>query len=206
MMRRFRELILVLTALLLSAALVRVGRPSRALAVALAGAAGVALLVWLERRERRWPRLVRHVRFAQQVSDDRLWPLLDAAEDALAAVAIEGRELGRALEPVARGVIDLARRALALGRIRAGHERTLARISLEPVATRLELDSRAEVARLDAELESLKRTLATIGPSVRHLRLLAQTGEADVHAGEPAHEVEAHLETLRHALAEEMAS
>jgi hypothetical protein len=206
MKRRIREAMLVVSAAAMASALAAAGRPVRALEAAAVGAVGVALLLWLEARERRWPRLARLVRFTAQVTDERMWPLLDSAEDALAAIALDGREFARSLEPVARGVIDLARRALALGRIRAGHEGTLARIALEPEPTALELESRAEVARLDAELESLRRTLLTIGPSVRHLGLLAATGAAGAAAGESPSEVESRLATLRHALAEEMTS
>lgn len=206
MIKRIRETISSAVALALGAAVAASGRWPRATAVAGVGALGLALLLVLGARERRWPRLLRVMRFDADATDERLWPLIDSAEDALAAIALDGRAFQRSLEPVGRGVIDLARRALALGRIRAGHERALARIELEPEPTALELESRAEVTRLDAELESLRRTLVTIGPSVRHLRLLAATGEAGAAAGESPSEVESRLETLRHALAEEMAS
>src|SRR5207302_9529851 len=137
------------------------------------GGAGAAILRWLG-RERRWPRLVRVARAAARVGDERLWPLLDSAEDALLAIALDGRDFRRSLEPIERDVVNLARRAMALGRIRAGHEATLARIALEPEPTALELESRAELKRLDVELESLRRALVTIRPSVRHLRLVAR--------------------------------
>ncbi|HZS41893.1 MAG TPA: hypothetical protein VFF06_33920 [Polyangia bacterium] len=206
MIERIREAVLAVVALALAVALVSAGATTRAAAAAAVGAAGVALTVWLGGRERRWPRLTRHARAASRVSDERLWPLLDSAEDALRAIALDGREFRRALAPIERDAIGLAQRALALGRIRAGHEATLARIALEPEPTALELESRTEVKRLDAELESLRRALVTIGPSVRHLRLLAATGEAGAAGGDSPSEIESRLATLRHALAEEMAS
>jgi hypothetical protein len=107
------------------------------------------------------------------------------------------------LEPVGRSVIDLAARAVALGRVRLGHEATLARVEREARATELVRAARAELARVAGDLEQVRAVLVTIGPSVRHLALLVRTEEIGV-AWEAPLELEARVSALREALAEEL--
>jgi hypothetical protein len=202
-----RALVLGVIALVLGVMLAARGHAGRAGAVGAVGASGVVAVLRSTRRARRWAQLERRAgRRTLRAADARLAALLDGAEDALAAIAVDGRDFRAALAPVELAVVDLARRALALGRVRAGHEATLARLAAEPHAGTLAAESRAEVERLDVELEALRRAVVAIGPSVRHLRLLADAGTAGANAGESPAEIETRLVALRHALAEELRS
>jgi hypothetical protein len=132
-------------------------------------------------------------------NDARVVPTLDAAEDALFAIALEGKEL----DPLKEQVIDLVRRAIGLSAVRAGHEATLAKIFLEAQASQLELEVRAEHARVNFDLEQIRGVLATVGPSVRHLRLM--TTAEKLSAGDAPAELHQRVADLRSALSEELA-
>jgi hypothetical protein len=199
-MRRIREWTLLGGGGVLSLALLGGGEPVRGAVVAALGAVGAAVVSRAQRWTSRWPRLHKVLGREVDRGDERLEPTLDAAEDALRALAVEGLPFGRALDPVREGVIDLTRRACGLSRVRAGHEATLARIFLETRATQLELAARSEHARVSAELEQIRAVLHTIGPSVRHLRLLTRTEE--LSNGQTPAEVEERVASLREALGE----
>jgi len=200
--RKLREWMLLGGAAVLGLALDGGGEPIRGAVVAALGALGATLVSRLG-GTRRWPRLLRLLGRALQEYDDRLEPTLDAAEDALSALAVEGAPFGRSLAPVREGVGDLTRRALGLGRVRLGHEATLARVFLESQAAQLERAARAEHARVSAELEQIRGVLHTIGPSVRHLALLTRTEQ--LHTGQAPAELEERVASLREALSEELA-
>jgi hypothetical protein len=218
--RKIREWALLSGGAVLGLALVGGGEPIRGAVVAALGALGAALVSRAGRLPRRWPRLEKALgrmtvgepsgaRRGAAASlwraawpllvDGRLEPALDAAEDAL--LALEG--VDTMLAGVRQGVLDLARRALGLSHLRAGHEATLARIFLETRASELELQARAEHARLSAELEQIRGVLATIGPSVRHLSLVASAEQLDT--GQAPAELEERVALLRAALHEELA-
>jgi hypothetical protein len=203
-MKRVREWILVGVGAVMAAALAHGGELVRGAVVAALGALGAALVSRAGRRAPRWPRLGKRLgRRALAGLDERLEPALDAAEDALAAVDVDGARLGRVLVPVADGVVDLVRRAVGLSTVRSGHEATLARIELETRASALEQQTRAALLRVGGELEQIRSVLATVGPSVRHLHLLQRAQELD-HGQAPA-ELDHHVASLRDALDEELA-
>jgi hypothetical protein len=204
--RKLREWILLGCGGVLALALIGGGEPIRGAVVAALGAVGAALVSYLGRLPRRWPRLRKalgRARFA--ALDDRLHPVLDAAEDALLALAVEGDGFGSSLADVRPAVLDLSRRALGLSRIRAGHEATLAGVvfDLRPDTPKpLELQARIEHARVGAELDQIQRALAAIGPSVRHLTLLVHTERLD--EGQAPTELEERVAELCAALHEEL--
>ncbi len=208
--KRWQEWLLLGGGALLAAALSGGGESLRGAAVAALGLLGAALVSRANRRRLGWPRLQktfgRRPLMAALTVDDRLAPTLAAAEDALDAVALvaaDGAAFGSALGPVRDGVVALLRRAVGLSTVRVGHEATLARIFLEAQASGLELQARTELGRVNAELEQIRGVLGTIGPSVRHLRLITRTEELD--AGQAPAELEERVASLRDALTEELA-
>jgi hypothetical protein len=202
-MKRVREWLLLGGGAVMAAALAGGGEPLRGAAVVALGVLGAAAVSRAGRRPR-WPRLKKVLgRRALAPVDERLEPTLDAAEDALLAVAVEGTPFGGALGPVREGVLDLVRRGLGLSLVRSGHEATLARIFLESQASGLELAARTALAQVNAELEQIRGVLATLGPSVRHLRLITNTEQLD--SGEAPAELQARVAFLRDALTEELA-
>ena len=203
-MKRVREWVLLGGGAVMAAALAHGGELVRGAVVAGLGALGAAVVSRAGVGRARWPRLKKALgRRALAHLDERLTPALDAAEDALIAIAVDGAPFGAALRPVREGVIDLVRRAVGLSLVRAGHEATLAHISLEPEPTALELQSRAALSRVGAELDQIGGVLGNIGPSVRHLRLLTRVEELD--AGQAPAELESRVASLRDALDEELA-
>jgi hypothetical protein len=200
-MKRIREWTLLGGGVVLALALVVGGEPIRGAVVAGLGALGAAVVSRAGRPPRRWPRLRSALgrRMIKNCDDSRLLPTLDAAEDALSAIALEGSELAA----VEEGVIDLVRRAIGLAAVRAGHEATLAKIFLEAQASQLELEVRTEHARVNFDLEQIRGVLATVGPSVRHLRLL--TAAEKLAAGDAPAELHERVANLRNALSEELA-
>jgi len=203
-MKRMREWILVGVGAVMAAALAHGGELVRGALVAALGALGAALVSRAGKRAPRWPRLGKLLgRRALAGLDERLAPALDAAEDALHSIAVDGAQLRRALAPVSDGVSDLVRRAVGLSAVRSGHEATLARIELESQASALELQTRAALARVSAELEQIRGVLVTVGPSVRHLHLLQRAEELD--RGQAPSELDQHVACLRDALDEELA-
>ena len=201
MMRRIREWTLLGGGAVLALALVGGGEPIRGAVVAGLGALGAAVVSRASRPPRRWPRLRGALgrRSLASCNDARLVPTLDAAEDALSEIALEGREL----DPVKRDVLDLVERAIGLSGVRAGHEATLAKIFFEAHASQLELEARTEHARVNFDLEQIRGVLATVGPSVRHLRLL--TAAEKLSAGDAPAELHQRVADLRNALKGELA-
>ena len=209
-MKRMKEWVLLGGGAVLAAALAGGGEPVRGAIVMALGGVGAAVVSRLGRRPPRWPRLRKALgRRALAGCDKRLEgnarmdATLDAAEDALTALASDGARFPAALGSVHSGILDLTRRALGLERVRIGHEATLAQLEMEPRAGALEASARTQLAHVRAELEQIRGVLATVGPSVRHLGLVTHAEALD-HGAAPA-ELEERLALLRQALTEELA-